>query len=235
MFFFCFFVFVLCCMLVVSFLLVSCGVLVFLLFDLSNQDVIVGLKVVLEKGVNIVVVNLGWFNGFFGNDKVKIQLFGVLEQVMLLLCMIGMGGQVDGLVVDMNYVVEVVVLMVKLLLVNVVKLMLVSDVKNILVGGDIFVIDFFCQKILGELVVKFLFIVKQIIDKNGFLGCYNVVMGQVVKFGLVSVEQSIVEGYVIQCVLDGLFLMIGEEEKVICKDLVGIGSVILGKVFGVMC
>ncbi|MFX5751935.1 DUF4197 family protein, partial [Acinetobacter baumannii] len=60
------------------------------------------------------------------------------------------------------------------------------------------------------------------------------VMGQVAKSGLVSAEQSTVEGYVTQRALDGLFLMIGEDEKAIRKDPVGTGSAILGKVFGAM-
>jgi hypothetical protein len=92
------------------------------------------------------------------------------------------------------------------------------------------VTDFFRQKTSGELAVKFLPIVKQITDKNGLSGRYNAVMGQVAKTGLVSGDQSTVEG-VTQRALDGLFLMIGEEEKP-SADPVGSGSAIIGKVFG---
>lgn len=217
-----------------SLLLASCGALAFSLSDLSNQDATAGLKAALEKGANTAVANLGRPNGFLGNDKVKIQLPGALEQAMPLLRMTGMGGQVDGLVADMNHAAEAAVPMAKPLLVNAVKSMSVSDAKNILAGGDTSVTDFFRQKTSGELAVKFLPIVKQITDKNGLSGRYNAVMGQVAKSELVSAEQSTVEGYVTQRALDGLFLMIGEEEKAIRKDPVGTGSAILGKVFGAM-
>ncbi|MGC8015970.1 DUF4197 domain-containing protein, partial [Salmonella enterica] len=85
------------------------------------------------------------------------------------------GGQVDGLVADMNHAAEAAVPMAKPLLVNAVKSMSVSDAKNILAGGDTSVTDFFRQKTSGELAVKFLPIVKQITDKNGLSGRYNAV------------------------------------------------------------
>ncbi|ALU88789.1 DUF4197 domain-containing protein [Herbaspirillum rubrisubalbicans] len=217
-----------------SLLLACCGAFAFSLSDLSNQDATAGLKAALEKGASTAVANLGRPNGFLANDKVKIQLPGALEQAMPILRMTGMGGQVDGLVADMNHAAEAAVPLAKPLLVNAVKSMSVADAKNILSGGDTSVTDFFRQKTSGELAVKFLPIVKQITDKNGLSSRYNAVMGQVAKSGLVSAEQSTVEGYVTQRALDGLFLMIGEEEKAIRKDPVGSGSAIIGKVFGAL-
>ncbi|MFX6019298.1 DUF4197 family protein, partial [Acinetobacter baumannii] len=70
-----------------SLLLASCGALAFSLSDLSNQDATAGLTAALEKGANTAVANLGRPNGFLGNDKVKIQLPGALEQAMPLLRM----------------------------------------------------------------------------------------------------------------------------------------------------
>ncbi|ONN64082.1 DUF4197 domain-containing protein [Herbaspirillum sp. VT-16-41] len=215
-----------------SLILASCSAFAFSLSDLSNQDASAGLKAALEKGASTAVANLGRPNGFFNNDKVKIHLPGALEQAMPILRMTGMGGQVDGLVADMNHAAEAAVPLAKPLLINAVKAMSVSDAKNILTGGDTSVTDFFRQKTSGELAVKFLPLVKQITDRNGLSGRYNAVMGQVAKSGLVSADQSTVEGYVTQRALDGLFLMIGEEEKAIRKDPVGSGSAIIGKVFG---
>ncbi|MBP0600118.1 DUF4197 domain-containing protein [Herbaspirillum sp. LeCh32-8] len=213
-------------------MLASCSAFAFSLADISNQDATSGLKAALEKGANTVVAKLGQQNGFLNNDKVKIKLPGALEQAMPIIRMTGQGDKVDNLVVDMNHAAEAAVPMAKPLLVNAVKSMSVSDAKNILSGGDTSVTDFFRQKTSGELAAKFLPIVKQITDKNGLSARYNATMGQVAKTGLVSGDQSTVEGYVTQRALDGLFLMIGEEEKAIRKDPVGSGSAIIGKVFG---
>lgn len=215
-------------------LLSATAAFAFSLSDISNQDATSGLKAALEKGANVAVSKLGQQNGFLNNDKVKIKLPSALEQAMPIIRMTGQGQKVDDLVVDMNHAAEAAVPLAKPLLVNAVKSMSVSDAKNILSGGDTSVTDFFRQKTSGELATKFLPIVKNITDKNGLSARYNATMGQVAKTGLVSGDQSTVEGYVTQRALDGLFLMIGEEEKAIRKDPVGSGSAIIGKVFGAL-
>jgi hypothetical protein len=52
--------------------------------------------------------------------------------------------------------------------------------------------------------------------------------------GVVKPEQAKIERYVTGKALDGLYLMIGEEEKKIRQDPVGAGSEILKKVFGAL-
>lgn len=204
------------------------------LSDLSNQDATSGLKAALEKGADVAVSKLGVQNGFLNNDKVKIKLPGPLEQAMPLLKMTGQGQKLDDLVVSMNRAAESAVPLAKPLLLNAVKSMSVSDAKNILSGGDTSVTDFFRQKTATPLGQKFLPIVKKITDQNGLSATYNSTMGQVSKTGLVSGDAATVEGYVTQRSLDGLFYMIGEEEKAIRRDPIGAGSAIIGKVFGAL-
>lgn len=202
------------------------------LSDLTSQEASGGLKAALEKGSSVAVSRLGAKDGFLGNDKVKIGLPGVLEQARPLLAMTGRGQQLDDLVVSMNRAAESAVPMAKPLLLNAVKSMSVSDAKNILSGGETSVTDFFREKTSGALGVKFLPIVKKITDRSGLSAKYNATMSQASKLNLVSQEQSTVEGYVTQRALDGLYYMIGEEEKAIRRDPIGAGSAIIGKVFG---
>lgn len=204
------------------------------LSDLSNQDATSGLKAALEKGAGVAVAKLGAKDGFLGNDKVKIALPGPLSKAMPLLKMTGQGQKLDDLVVSMNRAAEAAVPMAKPLLINAVKSMTVSDAKNILTGGDTSVTDFFRQKTAAPLGQKFLPIVKKITDKNGLSAKYNAAMGQVSKTGLVPGAPATVEAYVTQRSLDGLFAMIGEEEKAIRRDPMGAGSAIIGKVFGAL-
>ena len=202
--------------------------------DLSNQEASSGLKAALEKGSEAAVAKLGVPNGFLNNDKVKIGLPGVLEQARPLLQMSGQGQKLDELVVAMNHAAEAAVPMARPLLLNAVKTMSVTDAKNILTGGETSVTDFFRQKTAAPLGVKFLPIVKNITDRAGLSAKYNATMGQVAKMGVVPQEQATVESYVTRRALDGLFLMIGEEEKAIRQDPLGSGSKIIGKVFGVL-
>ncbi|MFZ6674260.1 DUF4197 domain-containing protein [Undibacterium sp. Xuan67W] len=215
-------------------LLVSSAVFAFSLDDLSNQDASAGLKAALDKGSVAAVAKLGAENGFLNNDKVKIQLPSLLEKARPILKMSGRGQQLDELVVSMNRAAEQAVPMAKPLLVNAVKSMTVTDAKNILTGGDTSVTDFFKQKTSAPLSVKFLPLVKGVTDKAGLSAKYNSVMGQAQKFGVVSEQEATVEAYVTQRTLDGLYLMIAEEEKAIRQDPIGAGSKIIGKVFGLL-
>lgn len=202
------------------------------LADLSNQDATGGLKAALEKGSAAAVSKLGVKDGFLQNDKVKIPLPGILEQARPLLKMTGRGQQLDDLVVSMNRAAESAVPLAKPLLINAVKSMSIADAKNILAGGETSVTDFFRAKTSAPLAVKFLPMVKGITDRSGLSAQYNATMAQASKFNLVPAEQTTVEGYVTQRALDGLYYMIGEEEKAIRRDPIGSGSKIIGKVFG---
>lgn len=202
--------------------------------DLSNRDVNSGLKAALEKGSVAAVSKLGVENGFLNNDKVKITLPHVLEQAMPLLKMTGRGQQLDDLVVSMNRAAEAAVPLAKPLLLNAIKSMSVTDAKNILTGGDTSVTAFFREKTSGSLAAKFQPIVKGITAKSGLSAQYNGVMSQVARFSSVPAQQATVEAYVTQRAMDGLFYMIGEEEKAIRSDPIGAGSKIIGKVFGIL-
>lgn len=202
------------------------------LADISNQEASSGLKAALEKGAVAAVGKLGVENGFLNNEKVRIGLPDVLEKARPLLKMSGRGKQLDELVVSMNRAAESAVPLAKPLLLDAVKSMSVSDAKNILTGGETSVTSFFREKTSGPLAVKFLPIVKKITDRSGLSGQYNATVAQVSKLGIVPEQQSTVEGYVTQRTLDGLYYMIGEEEKQIRRDPVSYGSKIIGKVFG---
>lgn len=199
---------------------------------ISNQEAGNGLKAALEKGAVAAVGKLGVTDGFLSNEKVRIGLPSVLEQAKPLLKMSGRGQQLDDLVVSMNRAAESAVPLAKPLLLNAVKSMSVSDAKNILTGGETSVTNFFKEKTAAPLALKFLPIVKGITDRSGLAGQYNATVAQVSRLGIVPEQQSTVEGYVTQRTLDGLYYMIGEEEKQIRRDPVSYGSKIIGKVFG---
>lgn len=202
--------------------------------DLSNQDASSGLKAALDKGSVAAVAKLGVENGFLNNDKVKIQLPSLLEKARPILKMTGKGQQLDDLAVAMNRAAESAVPMAKPLLLNAVKSMTFTDAKNILTGGDTSVTDFFRQKTSNQLSAEFLPVVKKVTDRSGLSAQYNSAMGQVAKLGIAQQQPATVEGYVTERALDGLFVMIAEEEKAIRQDPIGSGSKIIGKVFGAL-
>ena len=202
--------------------------------ELSNQDASRGLKTALEKGALAAVALLGRPDGFLGNPKVRIPLPGYLEDASQLLKNFGQGRRIDELVTALNRAAEAAVPMGKDLLVGAVRAMNVNDAKNILQGGENSVTSFFAEKTRVPLGVKFLPVVTQATEKVGLANKYNEIAGKAVGFGLVKKEDANIQQYVTGKALDGLYLVIGEEEKKIRQDPVGTGSAILQKVFGAM-
>ena len=204
------------------------------LAGISNQDAGAGVKTALEKGALAAVAILGKTDGFFGNEKVRIGLPGGLQDVAKLMKNLGQGKRIDELILSINRAAEAAVPMGKDLLVGAVRAMTVADAKNILTGGDTSVTTFFAEKTRAPLGVKFLPVVTKATEKVGLANKYNDFAGKAAGFGLVKKEDANIQQYVTGKTLDGLYLIIGEEEKKIRQDPVGTGSAILKKVFGAM-
>ncbi len=202
--------------------------------DLTNGEASQGLKTALEKGALAAVGILGKTDGFFGNDKVRIALPGYLADAAKLLKSLGQGKRVDELLLSMNRAAESAVPLAKDLLVGAVKSMNVMDAKKILSGGETAVTTFFAEKTREPLGIKFLPVVTKATEKVGLAGKYNSFAAKAQGLGLIKKEDANIQQYVTGKSLDGLYYMIGEEEKKIRQDPVGTGSAILKKVFGAL-
>lgn len=202
--------------------------------SLSDADASAGLKEALQRGAVAAVGLLGKTDGFLGNPKVRIPLPSGLKSAAKLLEGLGQGDKVKELVTSMNRAAEAAVPESRQLLSDAVSQMTVTDAKKILTGGDTSVTQFFADKTRMPLGEKFLPIVTTQTEKVDLANKYNAVASKASGFGLVKKEDANVQQYVTRKALDGLYFMIGEEEKKIRKDPVGTGSALLKKVFGAL-
>jgi len=120
----------------------------------------------------------------------------------------------------------------KAMLLNAVKTISVQDGRQILTGGDNAVTDYFARKTREPLSAKFLPIVTKATEKVSLADKYNALAGKAASTGLLSQDDANIQRYITGKALDGLYLMIGEEERKIRQDPIGTGSAILRKVFG---
>ena len=199
---------------------------------LSEGDAAAGVRAALERGALAAVALLGKADGFMGNPLVKIPLPGFLKDAAKLLKATGQGKKVDELVLAMNRAAEAAVPVAKPLFVSTVKAISVDDALKVVRGGSTSVTDFFAAKTREPLSGQFLPIVTQATEKVSLAERYNAVAGKAAGLGLVKGEDTNVQKYVTARALDGLFRMIGEEEKKIRADPVKTGSAILKQVFG---
>ena len=199
---------------------------------ITESDAALGVRAALERGAASAVALLGQSGGFLDNPKVRIPLPGFLNEAAKVLKYTGQQKRIDELVIAMNRAAEAAVPQAKTLLVNAVKAMSVEDGKQILTGGDNAVTDFFAGKTRAPLSVTFLPIVTKATEKVALADKYNALAGKAAGLGLLKKDDANIQQYVTGKALDGLYLMIGEEERKIRRDPIGTGSAILQKVFG---
>jgi hypothetical protein len=204
------------------------------LAGISDLDASRGLKGALEKGALAAVQLLGRQDGFLANPQVHIPLPKALKDVSKLLSVLGMRRQLEEFEMSLNRAAEAAVPMAKNLLVDAVKNISVTDAKKILAGGDTAVTQFFADKTRTPLTGTFMPVVHQATSKVGVVDQYERISQQAQGTGLYKPDDPTIDHYVTRKALDGLYFMIGEEEKKIRRDPVGTGSALLSKVFGAL-
>lgn len=181
------------------------------LTDLSHVNALTRLKSALKNGALAAVGTLGTQCGFPGNEKVRITLPRVLENVSRLLRTFGHGGKVDELVPGMNRAVE-----------------------SVLGGGATAGTEFFASRTRSPLETRFLPIVMKATAKADLASKFNDVAGKAVELGPLKRDVAHVEKYVTDTTWDGLFLMIAVEGKKIRDNPGKYGRAILSRVFGAL-
>ncbi len=202
----------------------------------TDTEIAGGLKEALSKGVKSAVDNLGKEDGFFKNVRVKIPLPKNLQKLEKGLRAAGQGKAVDEFILAMNRAAEKAVPVAFEVFVNAIKQMTFDDARKILFSGqDDAATQFFRRTSEETLRQKFRPIVEEFTEETGVTQKYKTMVG---KYGfaaqLLGKDATDLDGYVTQKALDGLFLLVADEEKKIRKDPIGRTTNLLKKVFGIL-
>ncbi len=198
---------------------------------LSDDKIIGGLKEALQVSTAKAVALTGKPDGFLKNEAIKILLPPKLQTVGKGMRMLGMGAQVDELEVGMNRAAEQAAPEAKPIFIAAVKKMSFDDARKILTGGDTAATDYFKRSSSADLTTAFTPIVKRSMQQVGVVQQYNRVLASA-PGGSALAGQFDLNQYVVSKTLDGLFLMLGQEEKKIRKDPAAQTTSLLKEVFG---
>jgi len=198
---------------------------------LSNDKIIEGLKEALQVSTGKAVALTGKPDGFLKNEAIKILLPPKLETVGRGMRMLGMGAKVDELEVGMNRAAEQATPLAKQIFIAAVKKMSFDDARRILTGSDTAATEYFKQTSSSDLTTAFSPIVHRSMQRVGVVQQYNNVLASA-PGGSALAGQFDLNKYVVGKTLDGLFLMLGEEEKKIRKDPAAQTTSLLKEVFG---
>ncbi len=110
--------------------------------------------------------------------------------------------------------------------------MTITDAKNILDGEDDAATRYFRSSSEDRLRDRFLPVVKQATDSVGVTASYKALVDQLGPLsGLVDTERLDLDTYVTNKALDGLFVVVAQEEKKIREDPLARTTELLKKVF----
>ncbi len=209
------------------------------LASLSTDQLNGGLKEALEKGLRSAVNSLGRTNGFLTNMAVRIRMPEQLHTVETTLRKLHQDALVDEFETTMNRAAEKAVPAGTEVLLNSLKQMSVEDAAGLLTSkSQTAITDYFRRTSTNELATKFLPIVQDATSQTGVTSTYKNLMSKVnstlggFSSFLPKTSSFDVDEYVTNKSLDGLFTMIGDEEKRIRENPAARTTELLQKVFG---
>lgn len=196
--------------------------------DWNTAGVREALRVATERAVSSVSKP----GGFLDDLRIHIKLPKALRGVGKALRAVGMGAQVDELEVGMNRAAERAVAEAKPVFVDSIKRMSVQDALGIVRGADTAATDYFRRTTEETLRTRFRPIVASSLASVGARRQYDSLLASYQSLPFASTPDLDLDAYTTQKALDGLFLVVAEEEKKIRTDPLKRTTSLLRSVFG---
>ncbi len=200
--------------------------------SLTNDQAAGGLKEALTRGITTSVAETGKPGGFEGNPLIKIVMPEKLRTVEKGLRAVGMGSQVDGFEHSMNAAAEEAAPRAKAIFMDALKAMTIEDAKQIVLGGNTSGTKFFKEKTTAQVSEAFRPVIEKAMAHTGVQEKFGALMGSAPKLPFGKTPSVDINGYVLEKSVDGMFTMMGEEEKKIRTNPASQVTPLLKMVFG---
>jgi hypothetical protein len=198
----------------------------------TDDRIAAGLKEALTVSTKKAVASTGRVDGFLKNAAIKILLPEKLRSAGKGMRLVGMGQQVDSLEVGMNRAAEQAAPAARQIFVNAVSKMTIADARRILSGGDTAATEYFKNSSTDQLTEAFAPIVHRAMENVGVIKQYNQLMQNPLAGRLAENQDFSLDKYVVGKTMDGLFYVMGEEERKIRKDPAAQTTALLREIFG---
>jgi hypothetical protein len=200
--------------------------------SLNESTIVSGLKEALSLGTANAVSSVAKMDGYLGNEAIKILMPEKIRTVADTLKKFGFQRQVDDFVLSMNRAAEHAAPQAKSYFVEAIQEMTFEDAQKILKGNDTAATDYFKAKMHDKLYAAFEPSVSSSMNQVGVTRAYKNMMDKYTTIPFVKAESLDVDRYVTEKSLDGLFYMVGQEEKKIRSDPAARATDLLKTVFG---
>lgn len=170
-------------------------------------------------------------DGYFRNAAIKILIPEELQAFDKGLRVFGFGPQVDEFVMSMNRAAERAAPQAKDIFLGAIAQMTFADARQILSGGETAATDFFKSKTAAQLAAAFRPAVERAMNDVGVTRQYKELIRRSKTIPFPKTQLVDLDQYVVDKTLDGLFLMLGQEERKIRQDPAARVTDLLRKVF----
>ena len=191
-----------------------------------------GLKEALQVGTANAVSLTGRTDGYFKNEAIKILMPEQLKTVERGLRTVGYGPQLDELVLSMNRAAEQAAPAAKTIFWNAIGEMTIDDAQKILNGGNTAATTYFKGKTTPQLTTAFTPVVEKSMSQVGVTQQYNELLGRAKAIPFLNTESYDINHYVVGKSLDGLFVVVGQQEAQIRANPAARTTELLKEVFG---
>ena len=198
----------------------------------TDDRIAAGLKEALTVSTRKAVASTGRVDGFLKNAAIKILLPEKLRNVGKGMRLLGMGQQVDSLEIGMNRAAEQAAPAARQIFIDAVSKMTIADARQILSGGDTAATEYFKTTSTDQLTAAFSPIVHRAMENVGVVKQYNQLMQNPLAARVAENEGLDIDKYVVGKTMDGLFYVMGQEERKIRKDPAAQTTALLREIFG---
>lgn len=199
---------------------------------LSDVKIGSGLQEALKVGTENAVVQTGAVDGFLLNKAIKILMPKPLQAMEKPLRLVGYDKQIDDFIVGMNRAAEQSMPFAKEIFWNAIGEMTFDDARKILQGSDTAATDYFKVKTSKKLQSAFLPTVTDVMGQVGVNQQYNALIGRYKDVPFAKKIAFDPNQYVTEKATDGLFWVVGQEEKKIRTNPAARVTDLLKEVFG---
>ncbi len=180
---------------------------------LSEAKLGSGLKEALKVGTENTVKLTGRADGYFMNQAIKILMPEKLQTLEKGLRLVGYGPQVDEFVLSMNRAAERAAPQAKQIFWDSIGEMTFDDARKILNGSETAATEYFKSKTTDKLTAAFRPVVDRTMNEVGVTRQYKALVVQYQAIPFVKSDAVDIDQYVVTKSLDGLFHVLGEEER----------------------
>lgn len=200
----------------------------------DDAKVVSGLKEALSVGTANTVAATSKVDGYFANQAIRILVPEKVRKVADVLGKVGYQREVDDFVLSMNRAAENAAPRARTYFVEAIRAMTFEDARKILGGGETAATDYFRGKTQKKLYDEFRPVVSASMDNVGVTRSYKSMVGKYAALPFVGgkAESVDLDHHVTTKALDGLFRVLGEEEKKIRTDPAARVTDLLKDVFG---